>query len=110
MNFFEDGIIVVDNFYKDPDSVRNFALEQEFKVDPKQNFPGKQSYNLHLKNLKQRFAEIVGTEQLTIKDTWAFGSFRISSLNDKGRSHVHFDEPDWSAIVYLTPILKKEMT
>ena len=32
------NLIVADNFYDDPDSVRNFALSQEFSV--RGNYPG----------------------------------------------------------------------
>ena len=33
--------LVIDDFYSDPDKVRNFALKQEFKV--RGNYPGQRT-------------------------------------------------------------------
>jgi hypothetical protein len=33
-------VAIVDNFFKEPDKIRNFALRQEFKRDETSNYPG----------------------------------------------------------------------
>ena len=41
-------LTVVDNFFDDPDAVREFALSQEFLPDPTGHWPGTRTKSLHL--------------------------------------------------------------
>jgi len=41
-------LTVVDNFFDDPDAVREFALAQEFLPDPTGHWPGTRTKSLHL--------------------------------------------------------------
>jgi len=100
-------IIVVDNFYKDPQAVRNFALSQDF--DMKGNYPGHRTRQLATENIKEKFQEMLKfngklTNFSFIKDPNSIsnGCFQITTSYD--RSWIHNDEPEnWAGIIYLTP-------
>lgn len=102
----QQNIIVVDDFYKDPDLVRELALESELldKGRVSQNFPGRESlYNFYSDELVSRFEKIVGSKIIVDEHINAFGRFRFSYETDERRTQIHFDNKDWSAVIYLTP-------
>jgi hypothetical protein len=106
-------VVIVDNFFKDPDKVRNFALHQEFKRDDTSNYPGLRTDclsiiepSLHNEFLKKFFS--------------VYYDFRFEELNwvvsaQFQKTDNHFDsgwihrDNDGTAnnklagIVYLTP-------
>ena len=47
--------LVIDDFYGDPDKVRNFALKQEFKV--RGNYPGQRTESFLNDSIKKRLQE-----------------------------------------------------
>ena len=52
-------LIVVDDFYQDPDSVRDFALSQEFSVTG--NFPNARTESFVTESTKEVIARLVRT-------------------------------------------------
>ena len=46
------NVIIVDDFYSNPDSVREFALQQEFKV--RGNYPGQRTVSFLNDALKNK--------------------------------------------------------
>ena len=56
---------IVDDFFDDPELVRKFALEQEYKSDPDLKWPGARSAELHsvdpnfFGNTIQRFFQLL---------------------------------------------------
>ena len=106
------GVIVIDNFYKNPYDTRNFILTQEFMV--KGNYPGQRtkSYaNEHLKGILQKYVEPFGgriTDFPIPKPDGSDaseiynGSFQYTTSRD--RSWVHTDGyNNWAGVLYLTP-------
>ncbi|MER5280023.1 DUF6445 family protein [Streptomyces sp. NPDC002809] len=101
-----DGdLLVVENFYQDPDRVREMALAAEYRdFGEAANFPGKESAKAFAGDgHARRLAEIVGTPVHHDPSRWVFGKFRVATGADVGRTRVHLDFVDWTAVVYLTP-------
>lgn len=97
------NVIVVDDFYRDPNEVRNFALKQDFKV--RGNFPGKRSKSFLNENLKQSIETILypyAGKVVNWREEEFTGSFQITNASD--RSWIHTDGScNWAGVLYLTP-------
>ncbi|XWV26695.1 hypothetical protein QJ857_gp0362 [Tupanvirus soda lake] len=92
------NIIIVDNFYDDPDEIRNIALQQNYDI--KGNYPGGRTKTFATDQLKQRFEMIIG-KKITYWPDGYNGAFQITNKDHK--SWIHRDKTDYSAIIYLTP-------
>ena len=94
--------LVIDDFYAEPDKVREFALNQEFKV--RGNYPGQRTVSFLNDSLKKKLQDILYPYAGNITD-WGgeyTGSFQYTVAAD--RSWIHSDSTtDWAALVYLTP-------
>ncbi|EOO24239.1 hypothetical protein ICM_05799 [Bacillus cereus BAG1X2-3] len=100
-----EDILIVDNFYSNPDAVRKLALEinyQEF--GEMQNFPGFESEkSFSSTSIKERFQKLIKNEIIISPREYIFGKFRYSTENDYAHTEVHLDhDVDWTGIVYLT--------
>jgi hypothetical protein len=104
VTLLDGDVIVVDDFYRDPDKVRELALRSEF-VDfgTKGNFPGRESRNAFFtRDHAQRFSDIVGTDIDYDPARWVFGKFRAAEQRQQGRTKVHIDRVDWTAVINLS--------
>jgi hypothetical protein len=99
-----DSVLVVDDFYVDPVAVRDIALRLEYRdFGAAANFPGQESVQAwHTPRHAERFADIVGTPITYDPRRWVFGKFRVAGRADHGHTHVHVDNVDWTAVVYLS--------
>ena len=99
--------LTIDNFYTNPDEVREFALKQEFKV--RGNYPGQRTKSFLTDSLKKKMRDILypfageitywGSDDSENNYT---GSFQYTVSED--RSWIHADSTtDWAAVCYLTP-------
>jgi hypothetical protein len=99
--------LTIDNFYTNPDEVREFALKQEFKV--RGNYPGQRTKSFLTDSLKKKMRDILypfageitywGSNDTENNYT---GSFQYTVSED--RSWIHADSTtDWAAVCYLTP-------
>jgi hypothetical protein len=106
------GLIIIDNFYKNPIETREYILTQEFMV--RGNYPGQRtiSYaNEHLKEIIQKYVEPFGgkitdfpipKEDGSDANMIYNGSFQYTTSRD--RSWVHIDGyNNWGGVLYLTP-------
>lgn len=97
-------IYVVDNFYEDPDSVRNFALSLNFNVIG--NYPGQRTEPCtndggYIDNLKSSLEDIIN-KKITHFPTDKYNtSFQYTTWNDN--TWVHHDAMSYAAVVYLHP-------
>lgn len=95
---FRPQSITIDNFFADPDAVREFALKQEYSV--KGNYPGARTKSFATDSQKALFEKILGKKINYWPDGFN-GSFQYTTGDQK--SWIHRDMTDYSAIVYLTP-------
>jgi hypothetical protein len=101
----QSTLIVVDDFYANPDAVRRFALESKFGSVGALNYPGWQSEKtFHSDAVRGAFEKII-RKPIDIDDrrfTW--GGFRAITADTGRVTKVHADSiVDWAAMVYLTP-------
>ena len=94
--------LIIDDFYKNPDEVRKFALSQEFKM--RGNYPGQRTESFLTDSLKEKLQEIV--QPFAGEVIWwgdeSTGSFQYTVAKD--RSWIHSDTTtDWAGVIYLTP-------
>ena len=115
MNHFPT--LCIDNFYSDPDSIRKFALSQEFFPDPAGRWPGKRTKSLHLlnENLFQVFSrKVLSTlfDLTTVDLNWVITTefHMINNLDPnkdsiKNTGWVHYDDgfAVLAGLIYLNP-------
>ena len=98
------NVIVVDNFYSNPDGVRSFALQQEFSQ--RGNYPGQRTKSFVTNDTLDEIARQIRNAgglvtNWNIEDGLT-GSFEIATASD--RSWIHTDHYNtWAGIIYLTP-------
>lgn len=98
------NLIIIDDFYSNPESVRSFALQQEFEVQG--NFPGLRTKSFLTQDVKDAIQSVIWNVAGEVTD-WheadgLTGSFELAT--SKNRSWVHTDHfNSWAAICYLTP-------
>lgn len=95
-------IVVVDNFYKNPDIVRSFALQQKF-FENNNYYKGIRSKEKYLTDsMKHHFENLIGE---SITDSWHThqfnGCFQVTSAENL--QVFHCDENSWAGVLYLTP-------
>jgi len=98
-NLSSPEIIVVDNFYKDPDKVRDYALTQKF-VSKKECLKGERTLKSFIPSwIKETFERHIGRP---IKEfTGPSGIFQYFTAEDR---IVHrIDEQEYAAVIYLSP-------
>jgi hypothetical protein len=98
-------LVVADNFYADPDAVREAALRNHFNSFGHFNYPGWQSNKfLNSTALWSRFEDILRVALRRNTDRFAFGAFRVITEATGKLVKVHADIiVDWAAMVYLSP-------
>jgi hypothetical protein len=98
------NVIITDDFYSNPDSVREFALQQDFTV--KGNWPGRRTNSFLTEDTKTVIQNIIRSAAGEVTDWHArpglTGSFEIATALD--RSWIHTDHHNtWAGVCYLTP-------
>jgi len=94
---------IVDNFYEDPDTVREFALEQEYVEGGfGRGFIGRRTEQQFLfPDLKERFEEIMGRKITAWESHEMNGRFQIAWAGEP--LVYHCDSQKWGGMLYLTP-------
>lgn len=96
--------IITDDFLGDPDSVREFALNQDFNVTG--NYPGARTKSFLTPALKEAIQTVVWNAGGEVtnwfeKDGYT-GAYQLTTAAD--RSWVHTDHYNkWAGVLYLTP-------
>jgi len=99
--------IIVEDFYNNPDTIREFALSQDFSV--KGNYPGTRTKPFLFDDVKYYINEIMKhpgggvSDWLNQDDDNGYtGSFQMCTSVD--RTWIHSDYNNmWAAVCYLTP-------
>jgi hypothetical protein len=100
----QTNVIVIDDFYSNPDGVRDFALQQEFAK--RENFPGIRTRSFLNESTKATLSQILYNAAGEITN-WnerdgLTGSFELATSRDRSWIHTdHFNT--WAGVIYLTP-------
>ena len=102
----EVNVIIIDNFYTNPEEVREFALSQDFSV--RGNYPGNRTVSFLDDELKDYINRIVSPHAGNViywadggEDTYT-GAFQLTTAED--RTWIHADQTTgWAGVCYLTP-------
>ena len=94
------SITVIDNFYNNPDEIRDLALIQDYKSNI-QHYKGKRTEARFLfPSLKEKFEKILGVEIKNWLNHAANGVFQITNNNDP--LVWHCDQQSYAAAIYLS--------
>jgi Family of unknown function (DUF6445) len=97
------NLLIIDDFYVNPDQVRNFALTQDFSV--KGNYPGARTKSFWSDDIKQaieHYMQFAGKITDSFDESGYTGAFQIATAND--RTWIHSDTNNmWAGVCYLTP-------
>lgn len=95
-------MFIVDHFYEDPDSVRDFALNHvEYHEDLRYYKGYRSKINYHPPGIKEAFEDIIGCKIQVFDEHAMNGCFQITRSCDP--QVYHFDDQRWAAMIYLTP-------
>lgn len=96
-------LMIIDDFYTNPDAVRAFALTQDFDVVG--NFPGKRTQPFLTDDIKeciQYFMNFAGKITTWYEDSGYSGAFQYATAGD--RTWIHSDHTSmWAGVCYLSP-------
>lgn len=94
---------IVDNFYENPDAVREFALKQDYVEGGfGRGFIGRRTEQQFLfPGLKERFEEIMGKTITKWEEHGMNGRFQIAWSGEP--LVYHCDSQKWGGMLYLTP-------
>jgi len=94
-------MFIVDNFYNNPDQIREFALSQvEYQEDLRWYKGLRSTTTYRPKGLKEAFEFIMGEPIKDFEQGWN-GCFQITRAHDP--QVYHYDQQTWAAMIYLTP-------
>lgn len=95
----ETRIIVIDDFYIDPNETRAGAIAMPF--DQKGNYPGIRTQPFTNNSMQAAMEDLIG-QPIAQWGGFPNGSFQITMSSD--RTWIHSDETTgWAGVVYLTP-------
>jgi len=112
MNF---PTMCVDDFYSDPDAIREYALKQEFSPSPNGAWPGKRTEELWKLDdpIIEEFCHKIFSLYFDLSKTtchWKVSSvfqliepYDSSNESIKNQGWVHYDNALMGGIIYLTP-------
>lgn len=99
------NIIVIDNFYEKPESVRNYALTKARYLSKNQLnplFPGTESvHSFTSAAVIKKIEFAVGQKIVVDPAKFSFGVFSKTDQSDQENKAVHLDASEWTGIVYL---------
>ena len=106
-------ITIIDNFYPDPDTIRNFALCQEFEVSRNGGWPGKRTKDLieldkdlhdfFFKTIMNVFYPMEFEYECELETSFQLIESRsLNQYDSKNRGWLHHDAVIFGGVVYLT--------
>jgi hypothetical protein len=101
---YKPGVWIVDDFYVDPDWVREFALAQEYQTnhDGEQGYIGRRTVHQYLwPGLREEFERIMGRKITRWETHGMNGRFQTAQAGDP--LVYHCDLQSWAGMLYLTP-------
>lgn len=99
------NIIILDNFYENPQQVRKLAMTAQYKDVTQLNYPGYQSLHNYASNgVHQKIEKAINSKITFNPDGHTFGKFRIMLKETSSQLKIHLDgQSDWTGVLYLNP-------
>ena len=99
------NIVIIDNFYENPDVVRDLALKAKYIDVTQLNYPGYQSlHNYASAAVRKKFEKSLGINVVLDPEAHTFGKFRIMLKETGSQLKIHLDgNADWTGVLYLNP-------
>jgi len=95
-------LFVVDNFYANPDEVRNLALNTEYAMDLRYYKGYRSTRQWIVDGTKEAFESIMGQKIVHFNEVHSHcGRFQYTTAADP--QVYHHDLQRWAAMIYLTP-------
>jgi hypothetical protein len=93
--------VVADNFYENPDAVREFALSLEFNYHPNYHKGKRTDQCYRFDGLKERFEQLVGRKIINWEKYGTNGCFQYCIGGDQ--LVYHCDTQQYAGVLFLTP-------
>jgi hypothetical protein len=101
--------VIIDNFYDDPESIRQMALSLPYRRKPLATYPGREAVapGFDWSDARARLASNIPEDvsgPCTKKEPFPQGKFRVALASDEEtrRDGVHEDVQPWSGVIYLS--------
>lgn len=94
-------LIVVDDFYDDPEEVRAEALSLEYPITGR--FPGRNSANHRVRESLERVSRVLRKRIVCNVQNRDLTFFRLTRGSDQGSCDIHVDHAGWAGVCYLNP-------
>jgi len=106
-------ITIIDNFYPDPDTIRNFALSQDFSPSENGGWPGKRTkdiieldkelHDFFVRTVMNLFYPMEFEYECDLETSFQLIESRdVDQYSAKNRGWIHHDTVLFGGIVYLT--------
>lgn len=97
----KNSLFVIDNFYKNPDKIRNFAQNTNDYIKQGSYYESQKLY--YNDSIIKSFEEIIGEKIYVDPVRFGFGSLAYFAQGDQMHKYTHYDSNEWVALVYLVP-------
>ena len=97
----QNTVWVVDNFFQNPNAVREFALKQKFSENPEYHKGSRTEEQFFVPGTKEAFERIMGIKIREWESHGMCGRFQYCTAQDS--LVYHCDQQTWAAMIYLTP-------
>jgi hypothetical protein len=91
-------LIIIDDFYENPDEIRNFALQQEFITNIASHKGRRTTLDFNNEIIKKRFEELLGKPIIKWDYKWN-GCFQYCIAEDP--LVIHCDQQKYAGLIYL---------
>lgn len=95
------SFVVIDDFYVDPNQVRDFALSQQFNEHIEYHKGKRTDAVFRFPGLKQRFELAIGKKITNWEKYGINGCFQYCTAEDALVYHI--DQQSWAGVLFLTP-------
>jgi hypothetical protein len=95
------SFVVIDNFYENPDNIREFALGQQFSYHPDYHKGKRTDQVYRFQGLKESFESILGTKIKNWENYGVNGCFQYCIAGDQ--LVYHHDTQEYAGVLFLTP-------
>jgi hypothetical protein len=101
---FTNHFIIIDNFYLDPDQVRDIALNMPLDQNSGK-YAGRMTQEAFFNNDHKEIFKLITKMPEIVPGTTLCGKFRFSLAQDTEIQHIHFDPAPmqvWAGVIYLS--------